>query len=316
MFSSGIGSFGMSQGFGMGPMGGLDTQSSQVAPTDGARKPRQEAKETCLPVTIRAIDVAFERRGESGEELKFYGCAEPQMVLLVASVESMVRQAASLEVTLNDATGRIKGRWFLSDPQEGELERIVAGSYVSVFGEVRSSPVRHIAVKGMRPIESADEVSYHMIEAAHAALKLQRKAAGSDKEPATPASKKEKVDEVAVGTAAGSDLTPEKQQPRAPVAANPYSAAAAATAVADAAKPSNDAPMEPAPKGPPAGAELRAAVLAVLRDASVGPEGLHLDVIAPKAGGAAVADVRAMVTELVDDGELYTTITEEHFAAV
>merc|ERR1719414_2785866 len=99
-----------------------------------AKRQRQEVKETCLPVTIRAVEVALEKRGETGEDLKFFGVAEPQMVIVVAAVESVARQAASLEVTLNDATGRIKGRWFVADPQDGELERITPGSYVSAFG--------------------------------------------------------------------------------------------------------------------------------------------------------------------------------------
>merc|ERR1712217_338376 len=58
----------------------------------------------------------------------------------------------------------------------------------SVFGNVRTAPLPHLAATGVRLVQSADEVSYHMIEAAHAALKLQKVRA----EPAiatTPASK-------------------------------------------------------------------------------------------------------------------------------
>ena len=180
---------------------------------------------------------------------------------------------------------------------------------------MRASPVQHLAVRGMRTIESVDEVSYQMIEAAHAALKLRRKGAANDREPAAPASKKETAENMAVATQASNDLTPEKQQP---LAANSYAPVGIATAVAfaDATKPASSAPMEPAPKGPPAGAELCAAGLAVLRDASVGAEGMPLEEIAQKTGGAGLADVRAMVNDLVDDGELYITITEGHFAAV
>jgi len=322
MFSSGA-MFG-SQGFGASSLGSMDsTAPTQSFSSDAAKRPRPEVKETCLPVTIRSIEAAFERRGETGEELKFHGCAEAQMVLVVAAVESVSRQAASLEVSLNDATGRIKGRWFLSDPSDSALERIVPGCYVSAFGEARASPVQHLALKGVRPVESVDEVSYHVIEAVHAALKLQSTArAMNEKEPATPAPKKERVDDA---TAMPADISPEKKQQGAFVAAaNPYAAAAAMEGVDDAAavtttKPADAAPLVApvmAPKGPPAGAELREAVLAMLRDVAVGPEGMHLDAIAQKASGAGVADVRAIVNELVDDGELYSTITEEHFAAV
>jgi len=315
MFSSGM-SFGSSLGGGFGGFGGsveaqatmemptLEMQPSSMEGGSASKKPRQETKETCLPVTLRAIEAALDRRGESGEDLKFYGVAEPQMILVVAAVESVVRQAASLEVTLNDATGRMKGRWFMTEPQEGELERMVAGTYVSLFGEVRSSPVRHIAIKGMRPVESADEVSYHIIEAAHAALKLQKKGMPKDKEPATPAKAKESSGSAASFT---NVLTPEKA-PQAPM-----ELVEEAPAAAEATKPAAAAPQS---SGPPSGAELRAAVLRVLRAASMGPEGLHLNDIAAKAGGAGEAEVKAIVSELLDDGELYNTITEEHFAAV
>jgi len=316
MFSSGMsfGGFGgagaLGGGFGGGEtttqvMGEMTSSSSPLEVHQGgqgARKPRQEAKETCLPVTLRAIETALDRRGDSGEELRFYGVAEPQMILVVAAVESMARQAAQLEVTLNDGTGRMKGRWFLAEPQEGELERIASGTFVSLFGEVRASPVRHIAIKGMRPVESADEVSYHIIEAAHAALKLQTRGSTKEREPATPAKTKEPSGSA---VAMASELTPEKA-PQAPMEVVQEEASAA------------EAAAKPAPRaaGPPSGAELRSAVLKVLREPSMGPEGLHLSEIASKAGGAGAAEVKAIVSELLDDGELYNTITEEHFAAV
>lgn len=311
MFSSGGFSSG---GFSMGgAIGNTQPEFSQAAE---AKRPRQEVKETCLPVTIRAVEAALEQRGESGEDLKFYGIAEPQMVIVVAAVETVARQAASLEVTLNDATGRMKGRWFLQDPQEGELERIVPGCYVSAFGEVRASPVQHLALKGMRPVDSADEVSYHVIEVAHAALRLQKPKVGRPAEPATPAPKKDRGNDVA---AASPELSPEKQQPGAPVVtANPYAAVTAVAAAPAADKPAETreaAVTPPAAQAPATGAELRAAVLSLLRGAAIGPEGLHVDVIAQKVGGAGT-EVRAVVAELVDDGELYTTITEEDFAAV
>lgn len=311
MFSSGPMFGAPSQGFG--------TQSEPLGAESQVKKPRQEVKDTCLPVTIRAIEVALQQRGETGTELKFYDIAEPAMVIVVAAVESVVRQAASLEVVLNDATGRMKARYFVIDPRPDELERIVPGCYVSCFGEVRSAPVQHLAVKGMRPVDSADEVSYHIIEVAHAALQLKKGRPNSTAEPETPA-KKAAADDRLENQPAMDTLTPQKP------AMNPYGAAAeaeasamavelpvqASPAVVEATKP-QDVP-QPA-KGPPAGAELRAALLGLLRDAATGPEGLHVDAIAEKVGAVA-SEVKSIVSELVDDGELYNTITDEHFAAV
>merc|ERR1712151_562559 len=107
---------------------------------------------------------------------------------------------------LNDGTGRIKARYFVMDQNSDELDRIVAGSYVSAFGEVRAAPVQHLALKGMRPVESADEVSYHMIEVAHAALQLQKRSTGQPKDLATP-SKAASKDEAMPPT---DQLTPQK----------------------------------------------------------------------------------------------------------
>merc|ERR1719343_609413 len=95
--------------------------------------------------------------------------------------------------------------------------------------------------------------------------------------------------------------TPPKQEV---AAANPYAAAAAV--------------VSSPPAAPPAalsGAELRAAVLELLRDSSVGPEGLGQDVIAEKLR-AASGEVQSILAGLVDDGELYHTLNEQTFAAV
>merc|ERR1740129_2373929 len=111
--------------------------------------------------------------GTDGSGLRFYG-TEQSMLILLGVVEGLVRQAMSIEFSLNDATGRIKARFYMSDRQASSLEKLEPGSHVSLFGNVRTAPEKHLAVTGMRLIESADEVSFHMIEAALAAVKLQK----------------------------------------------------------------------------------------------------------------------------------------------
>ena len=54
------------------------------------------------------------------------------------------------------------------------LEKLASGRYVSLVGGIRSSPTTHFAATCMRLVSSTDEVSYHMIEAVHAALKLRQ----------------------------------------------------------------------------------------------------------------------------------------------
>merc|ERR1740129_1241421 len=111
--------------------------------------------------------------GTDGSGLRFYG-TEQSMLILLGVVEGLVRQAMSIEFSLNDATGRIKARFYMSDRQAAAVEKLAPGGHVSVFGNVRTAPEKHLAVTGMRLVESADEVSFHMIEAALAAVKLQK----------------------------------------------------------------------------------------------------------------------------------------------
>jgi len=242
------------------------------------------------------MEVAVAQRAEGGEDLKFFG-TEPSTLIIVAAVESVARQSTGLELTLNDATGRIKARYFVTDPQPGHLESIVPGRYISAFGSVRSAPAMHFAINGIRLVESADEVSYHMIECAYAALRLQH----GPKEPMTPAPKR-------VAPQAAPELTPQKELSGVP--------AATPVAAATSAAPQASAPVEPAkPAGPLGGAELRAAVLEAVR-AEEGPEGLALGDLFTKFASASQSQIREIVDGLVSDGEIFGTIDEEHFSAV
>jgi len=275
------------------------SMSQGVPATQGAgeaKKPRQEEKQICLPVTIRSIQCALERKAEAGGDLTFFG-VEPGMLVVVACVESVIRQAASLEMTLCDATGRMKARYFVSDAQNSQLDKVVPGCYVSAFGAARAAPVEHIAITGLRLVESADEVSYHMIEAAHAALRLKH----GKPQPSTPPKVAAEAP-VAKASPQGDFLTPQKQE----LPSNPYADAAAA-APAPAVKPAAPAMLT--------GADLRAAVLEVLRESSVGAEGLGQEIIVGKLKAAA-SDVQSTLAGLVDDGELFHTLNEQTFAAV
>merc|ERR1719336_3828 len=110
------------------------------------------------------------------------------MLILIGVVESLLRQGSSLEFTVNDATGRMKARHFVTEPALKGFDDIVPGRYVSMYGNVRTAPIVHFAVAGLRVVRSADEISYHMIECAHAATKLRK--SGPASEPSTPSQKK------------------------------------------------------------------------------------------------------------------------------
>merc|ERR1740130_1892749 len=142
-----------------------------------------------MPVTIRALETALAQKAGDSEELRIYG-QEASQLILVGTVESLVKQAASLEFTLNDATGRIRVRYYMhGSAGDLDLERLVEGEYVHAVGSLRTAPMVHFAVLCLRPVDGADAVSYHMIEAAHAAQKLQKGGFGgmAKQDPQTPA---------------------------------------------------------------------------------------------------------------------------------
>merc|ERR1719314_4651 len=103
----------------------------------------------------------------------------------------------------------------------------------------------------MRPIESPDEISYHMIEAAHAALKLQR---GSILEPSTPAPKRQPAE-------LSSQVSPPKDS-------SYNSGAAPLAAVATPMQMSASAPTKPQFEG----LELRKAIASFVQKKGEGSE--------------------------------------------
>uniref|UniRef100_A0A7S4SVV3 Replication protein A C-terminal domain-containing protein n=1 Tax=Alexandrium monilatum TaxID=311494 RepID=A0A7S4SVV3_9DINO len=246
-----------------------------------AKKPRQEDRQTCLPVTVRAIERAVEQRADTGGELRFHG-SEPGVLLLVGLVEAMTKQAASIEFSLNDGTGRIKARHYVSDRQSSNLDALAPGCYVSAFGSVRTAPEVHLAVVGMGLVQSADEVSYHMIEAAYAALRLQKVRV----DPVTPSPKKL--------SDAPAELSPQKAEK--PAAAAEPSACAAPV------------------KEQLSGSALRKELLRFIQKEGDGkPEGVSFPAVCNHVSSTPADEVSRALEKLVDAGEIFTTIDDGHF---
>lgn len=269
-------------------------ESSQV------KEPRKEEKMTVLPTTIRAVEKAISNSTDEAD-IRFYG-TQPGMLVLVGVVESVSKQSACMEFWLNDATGRLRARYFATDDQDA-LANIEAGKYVVLAGELRLLPAAHISVTTMRPVRSADEVSYHMIESAHAALKLQRGPA----EPmafiaSTPVPKR----------SAPETLSPPKES----LTQSPLPAFATAS---PPPQPLRNLSSEVAGKGPQAleGDALRRAVMTFLQKEGEGlEEGVSLAKVCGRFLPASENAVRTVLAQLVSDGEVFNTIDDDHFSAL
>ena len=97
---------------------------------------------------------------------------ETDTVRLVGCVEDKCQMSEAMRFWTNDSTDRIKT--ILIPTEERTMDNIDNGMYVSIVGELKITPPhvnRYVVVHSIRPVISPDEISCHMIEAAHAALK-------------------------------------------------------------------------------------------------------------------------------------------------
>ena len=250
---------------------------------------RREEKFTCLAATIRSVEVG--RNSSEGGDFRIHG-EEVGMVLVVAVVESIVKQAHSLEFVVNDGTGRIQARHYFTE-MKSELENLAPGKYVSLAANVRTVPAPHLAVQFMALINSPDVISHHMIEAAHAALTIQR--AGSF--PSTPAAKRSITSPSALDSVSplGADFLSPPKKCKLEIAPVKTVADTKDESVGD----------------------LKKSLLECLKGAeALGEAGLSLSEIAGMLPSAQLLDVRKHLADLVDDGEAYTTIDDDHFASI
>lgn len=285
------------------------TQTFSLGSTQGAydsgiqnsspqKAKRQEDKQTCVAVTARIIESAS--KNMEGGVIQIHG-EEPSMVLLVGQVESLVKQAASLEFTLNDSTGRVKARHFFPNQEaRPEFDKLESGSYVSVVANVRTAPTVHLGVQFMSLVQSADEISYHMIEAAHAAVKLQQ----TSKDPATPAAKRPVASPMTVGSQ-GPSWSPD-------VAMSPAKEVKETINVAPVPMSFTDAKVKLA------GDQLKNAILELLRKdgPASGELGVELAQVGAGLQATPLADVKQCLANLLDEGDVYTTIDDDHFLTV
>jgi len=192
----------------------------------------------------------------------------------------------------------MKVRYYSSG--EKPVKGLTAGKYVSIVGNLRTAPTAHISAMNIRMVESADEVSYHMIEVAHACVRLRNPSkvapvrAAAVAEPITPA-KQSGGFGMGLGSntlSSANTFSPPKQDAPAP----------AVQAVS----------MQTPPK-----TDLRSSVVDILNQVkeSGNDEGISSSsLLARLASGQSADKVKDMLALLVDEGDVFNTIDENHFA--
>jgi len=288
------------------------TQNGTISAPGGERpKARGEEKQTSLPVTIRSIENALQAQVE---EISFFG-SQPELLILVAGVESVQKQANNLDLVVSDATGRLRVRQFLSgDAADAQHEGVEVGRYVHMFGQVRSKPEPHFVAQGLRPVKTADEVSYHMIECAHVALRLQRDPPAASPAYTTPMKSQ---------TPPGAELqAPALTPPKAldPAAAKELVNEHLTHAVGGIGRTmvDNERKAEEERRMVLSGAALRGAMMEFLTKGAeaFGETGCSRSEVCSHFKTSSEAEVNGLLTEMVNDGDAITTIDDDHFIAV
>jgi len=262
-------------------------------------KARGEEKQTSLPVTIRSIENALQAESD---EISFFG-SQPELLILVASIESVQKHPNNLDLVVSDATGRLRVRQFLSgDAADTQHEGVEVGRYVHMFGQVRSKPESHFVAQNIRPVKTADEVSYHMIESAHAALRLQRGPPAASPAQTTPVK-------------AQAPLGTEMQAPTLtpPKASEP-------AGVKDLGPLLSAAAVEPSTAAAHvlSGAALRGAMMEFMTKAADanGDVGCSRGDVCAHFKTSSELEVNGLLSGMVADGDAFTTIDDNHFTVV
>ncbi|CAJ1415526.1 unnamed protein product [Effrenium voratum] len=164
---------------------------SMATQTSPEKPKRADDVSNLLPVTLRMLETAHEASKSTEGELRFHGAeTSPGLLMMLAQVETLhAKQDSMAEFTVCDATARLRARFFATDKtQEKAIQSVTEGNWVKLFGQFRAAPTPHFSVSILREVKSADEISHHLIEVVHAALKnRQHNGRLAQPEPAQPA---------------------------------------------------------------------------------------------------------------------------------
>ena len=265
-------------GGGGGFLPSTDISSSQPAASSSASLRGKRDPQSLLPLTIKQLHHAV----YAHDKFVIDG-RDVMQVTLVCQVRAIQPMATNVQYTLNDGTGEIVCRVYMSEDGSGGVRGDAAvNGYVRVIGVLKMMPAGERGVQGYHviPIADCNEITYHQIEAVYTHLK-----------------------QTGGGQAAG--------------------AGQAAGMKGDAAMSSSQSySMQPGGGGPAAGVggptvlepHLSAqhnAVLAVFYHNS-SEQGASVSEVSAVTGLSATA-IHKIVKDLSDDGHLYSTVDEEHY---
>ncbi|XP_061364344.1 replication protein A 32 kDa subunit A [Gastrolobium bilobum] len=157
--------------------GFMASQSSQLHDSSSAPAKSRDTP-GLVPVTVKQISEA----SQSGDEKSSFviNGVDLANVTLVGMVFEKTERNTDVDFILDDGTGRIKcRRWVNETFDTKEMEEIMDGMYVRVYGHLKSfQGVRQLVAFSVRPVTNFDEISFHFIDCIHNHLRSKVKVEG------------------------------------------------------------------------------------------------------------------------------------------
>jgi len=289
MSSFGLEYGGMDGGF--GSYGGLDAmggggfmQEGAEGAAKGGDKKGVKDKQLIVPVTIRQVTM-----NGAQEDIMVDGFAVHQ-VRIIGTVESQTRGSTNTSYVVSDGTGCIEVQQYLAKNDEGTpVAAIPDGALVKVHGAIKNM-ANKISVNAYHIAEVKDwnEMTHHYLTAALTHL---QNTVGPI--PGTTSGSKN----AAFGMGGGMSMVPN-------AAGQSLNAAAVGGAAAGGGANVNQAVKEVYRelgeiRGDGSGVDFKSALEKLSKTGTIMSE----------------PQLRSVVAELTDEGEMYTTVDEEHYAA-
>ncbi|KAG4931168.1 hypothetical protein AAZX31_17G190200 [Glycine max] len=255
--------------------------SSQPSTLNDSSPAPSKSRETqgLVPVTVKQISEA----SQSGDEKSNFviNGVDLNNVTLLGMVFEKVERNTDVNFVLDDGTGRIKcRRWVNEAFDTKEMEAVMNGMYVRVYGHLKSfQGVKQLVTFSARPVTNFDEIPFHFIDCIHNHLRSKIKMEGITS--SNPSS--------------GSSLnTPGKSAPNGSQA--PSSNPVSAQHSVDGLKGIDKLIMD---------------YLEQHSDMSDG-RGIHVDELSRELK-LPMEKIKLSLKALADDGEIYSTIDDDHY---
>jgi len=264
-----------------------DSGASPGGASDGANKPRRNYDEqTLIPVTIKMIHNAVSDPS-GGESISLKDGRPIHMVKLVAAVRSHEVRSTNIFIDVEDGTGFAQVKVWANEGEDCSAitnlrqQACADHVYVRIIGQLREyDGARQIVASDIRPLTSGNELTYHFLEVAHSYEKISK----MQQQPAN-------VGGYGIGSVAPNNAPPQGGAMGVQMQGGQGGGSSGGNALNDA-------------------------VIRVVQAMGANQDGgVHVDTIKAEVSsqGYSEGDITRAISDLSNEGHIYSTIDDLHF---